>query len=60
MKKLRINIGNNNKINQSQIGYFNDSKKQNSKKILKWIIGIIGSIIAGIIVAIFSKFFNLK
>lgn len=62
MSNKNINIGNNNNIKKSSIGYFKGSRKKNSltSKILKWVFGILATIIAGIILAWFSNLFNLN
>lgn len=61
-KNKNITIGNKNKISKSNIGYFEDSKKETNSlsKFLKWIFGILATIVAGVILAWILNLLNLK
>lgn len=61
-KNRNITIGNKNKINKSNIGYFKDSKTETNllPKFLKWILSILATIVAGVILAWLLELLNLK
>lgn len=61
-KNENIKIGNNNKINKSNIGYFNNSKEKDSllSTLTKWVFGILTTVISGVILGWLLHSLNLK